>query len=191
MEQRVRNILRLECAGIILGVILVSVFDFYPKLRSAGELKKDIRLMRKKNMAISEADIEKQKASLREQLDRKRNDLTAIQQLVRQTRDKAMHIENTLLITQEMVNAASLSKIELASVKSKAAETKGKYKVLPVDTSFQCTYAELITFLSNLKASPVAWVVTGLSINRDENILPKLDIRMTASAVFAADEAVK
>lgn len=188
MELRIKKILRLECVGIILIFILAFIFDFYPKIRMADELKKEIKLTKKSVKAVSESEIEKQKAGLREKLSRKREKLQAIQQAVREVKDKVVREENALLITNEMVNIAVLSKIELASVKSQGPRVEGKYRILPVEINFQCMYVELIRFLSNTRTSSVAWVVPGLSINKNEAIYPKLDIRLTAYAIFISED---
>lgn len=188
MELRIKRVLRLECVGIILIFILAFVFDFYPKLKVAGELKKEIKLTKKNIKVISESEIEKQKAGFREELSRRKEGLQLIQQAVREAKDKITREENVLLITHEIVNIATSSKIEPASVKSLGVQVKEKYRLLPVEIRFQCIYAELIRFLSNLRTSSVAWVVPGLSINKNEGIEPKLDIHLTAYAIFMSEE---
>ena len=186
-----RRIIRLECLGFSLILIFFFIFDFYPKLKAAGQLKEKIRLAKKASKTISQPEWEREMGKLEEELNRKKVDLQFIQQAVAEFQSKVVQEKNIPLITQEIVSIAALSQIELDSIKPLSLQVKDGYELLPIEIQFQCGYTDLIGFLSKVEASSALVAVRDLSIKRDEALFPKLDISLTTCALFVSEEKDK
>lgn len=189
VKSPLRRIIRLECLGFSLILIFFIIFDFYPNLKAVGQLKKKIRLARETSETVSQPEWKREMRKLEEKLDQKKVDLQFIQQAITEFQSKIVQEKNIPLITEEIVNIAASSQIELDSVKPLSSQVRDEYELLPIEIRFQCGYAALIDFLSKAEASSTLVAVQDLSINRDEAILPKLDICLTACALFASERA--
>lgn len=187
MKSDLRRMIKLEFLGFCLILILFFIFDFYPKLRTAGQLKEKIKLARKTSEAISQSEMEREKNELEKELSQKKENLQVIRQAVAEFQGKIVQGKNIPLITQEIVDIAASSQIELGSVKPSSLQVKDGYELLPIEIRFQCGYTDLIDFLSKAEASSALVAVQNLSIKKGEALLSKLDICLTACALFTSE----
>lgn len=184
MTINLKTVLRFECLGIVLVFIIFSIFDFYPKLKRAGQLDEKIKLNKMAIKTVSQSEMQKYKRELEEELSLGKEELQFIQQAIPEIQAKLMKEKNIPLVTREIVEIAASSEIELTSVKPSTTQGKDGYQLIPMKMRLQCGYTDLIRFLSEMEDSSTLVAVQDLSINKDEAIYPELDIGLTACALY-------
>ncbi|MBL7170476.1 MAG: type 4a pilus biogenesis protein PilO [Candidatus Omnitrophica bacterium] len=142
----------------------------------------------KASNAVSQPERERQKKELEEELSQDKENLQLIQQAIAKVQSEVVQEKDLPFATREIVDIAASSQIELASVKPLSMQVKDEYELLPIEIRFQCGFTDLIKFLSKVEASSTLVAVQNLSINRDEVLFPKLDIRLTVCALFSSEQ---
>ncbi|MFH1202139.1 MAG: type 4a pilus biogenesis protein PilO [Candidatus Omnitrophota bacterium] len=149
--------------GIPLAIVILLVFLVYLPL--AKELTKAGAQLSLKTKEVSQLQSEIQSVSLN-----KKKSLPSLKE-VSQALD-----ELTKLGLEQNINFISMDPRHPQASKSKV------YQILPIDMVIQAEYGELGTFLGALESLKRSVVTLNhLEIDREEKILPKLNVRLTVN----------
>ena len=171
---------------LALIVILFLLLDFFPAVKKIIELKDEIRVAKLSAQTLSESAKERKRKELEQKSVWAQEIFEFIEKTNREIQEQVKQDRNVPLMTLKIEDLASLSEIELESIRPLTAEIAGKYEVVPIEMGFKTTYTKLIKFLSEIEESSALIAIQKLSINKDAITYPDLDINLTFNVLFLA-----
>lgn len=186
MDWNARKILKYKYLAVVLIIVLAFIFDFYPRMKRAVELKEDIKKAQapaKRHLGFKAEQISK---TAEQELFQIEKNLGFIKDVVEEIKDQVIGDKNIPLVTIELEDLAESLEIELTSVRPLESQVDNDYEILPVEIGFQTEYQRLIQFLSQVEDSSTVMTIRNLSIKRNEKKYPQLDISVVLCVLFEA-----
>jgi Tfp pilus assembly protein PilO len=92
------------------------------------------------------------------------------------------------IIDQILIQAGKGLKIEYTRIEPKESKREGSYLNLPIEIEFLCSYQDLFTYLTQLKALPEVTVTNALDLRRLPDQPDRLAVRLLLSAFVVPEE---
>jgi len=92
--------------------------------------------------------------------------------------------QSPLIISKQLSRIAldiGIDKISISNKKREKTSTANLYR-LPLSVNLECTYQRLCRFLNKISSADRLIVIEEISIEREEDILPRLDVTLELSA---------
>jgi len=191
MNLNLKKIFQLECLIIVVIIISFIVFSFLPAIQQISQLSQKVKLARRAIDSLSAEEKERMRKNALEELVRVQQDAEVIKSLSDVIHKKVSRATNASLVNLEMEDLVSSSSIDLGSIKHLTASQKKDVEVLPIQMAFTCEYPHLFSFLTDIENSDTFFALKYLSIQKEENAYPLLNVRLTLHAFYTAEKEAK
>ncbi|MCU0640827.1 MAG: type 4a pilus biogenesis protein PilO [Candidatus Margulisbacteria bacterium] len=175
------KIIKISTLGLILllGFMLYRVF-IIPKREGIKNLKRSLKNIEfQMNRFLGEEVAQRGGSMEKDQLEQ---ELAKLVSRIPSERDLPR------IIDQILIQAGKGLKIEYTRIEPKESKREGSYLNLPIEIEFLCSYQDLFTYLTQLKALPEVTVTNALDLRRLPDQPDRLAVRLLLSAFVVPEE---
>ncbi|HLF17536.1 MAG TPA: type 4a pilus biogenesis protein PilO [Candidatus Omnitrophota bacterium] len=177
-------IIRMELLGMLVVLVLFTLFDFFPGIRKIYQYRQKMRLTSaaRTQTSIGNERLKKtyqdKERAMSEGVDILKKEISAVQTKVSQEK-------NLPLISLEIEDLAGANNIEVLSIRPLEAEVQGKYELQRIEIRCKGDYKALAEFIRRLENNSAMMAIYEVTINKDPLIYPLLDVHLVPVYVFA------
>ena len=175
---------------IFVSMIVLLIFLIYavmPRLRQMQTLRQQLHMMKVAAETFPDAERHRLQEVLEEQLHDLNQGMKDIKQATRITSQRMIRGKNIPLATLKVEELSEQAQIELTLVRPLELQTRKRYDLLPLEVECLGRYQDIVQFLSSLEHSDLLMSVQKVELHRQDQLFPKLDVRMMLELVFARE----